>query len=163
MPAIVSITPGDHSAPTANGVSAKAHTLEVIGNRRRETSITFGERSVDSVMRLLNACSETESEGARPISAESYRVAEAFLCALPSRIPLPEVMVHPDGEVAFEWHVTKRRVLTVSVASDGSLAFAALFGVNTTYGRELFTGSIPEPVAYCLARLFPLQAFASAR
>lgn len=166
MPATVSVRASESGAstPTANGIGAIAQNLEGMGQNRRETSITFGERSVESLMLLLEACGDAGNDQTTdPISLESYRVAESFLQALPPDVPLPEVMVHPDGEIAFEWHRGKRNVLTVSIGSDGSLAFAALFGVNTIYGRELFAGSIPEAIAHCLARLFPLQAVTSTR
>lgn len=165
MPATVSISASEQglSYRTVNAISGDGRRLDTADDRRpgRETSITFGERRVESVVRLLEACTQATSDDAtEPITFEEYRAAEAFLAALPPSAPLPEVTVHPDGEIAFEWHRNPRRVLTVSVASDGSLAFAALFGVNTTYGRELFSGSVPRTIAHCLDRLYPTQAVA---
>src|SRR5882672_2211276 len=126
MPATLSVRPFERHGGTPTLVGRADRPLEGFGC---ETSITFGERSVDSVMRLLDACTEaSRDESIDPVSPEGYQIAEAFLRALSPRIPLPDVLVHPDGEIAFEWHRGKRHVLTVSVASDGSLAFAGLFG-----------------------------------
>jgi hypothetical protein len=166
MPATVSVTAFDRgpSTLTGNGITVQAHTFETIDQRHRETSITFGQRSVEAVLLLLEACNQAaEDDTIEPVAPESYNTAEAFLAALPPRLPLPEITVHPDGEIAFEWHLGKRRVLTVSCSSNGSLAFAGLFGADTVYGRELFSDAVPDAIAHCLARLFPVQTFSSAR
>lgn len=123
-----------------------------------ETSITFGQRQVDLMVRLLEACHEASSDPETdPVLADTFELSEAFLRVIPPRVPLPDVMVHPDGEIAFEWHLARDRVLTVSAGPAGSVAFAALLGASTAYGRESFAGVIPDQVAHLLGRLFPTQ------
>ena len=121
-----------------------------------ETSITFGQRIIDAYLRLLDACADAaKDEATEPVAATAYTTAEVILAALPPGIPLPEISVHSDGEIALEWHETKRRVLTLSIGDEGSLAFAGLFETSTIYGTEVFDGSIPSPIEGFLARLYP--------
>jgi hypothetical protein len=164
MPATVSIRDlGEGlNTPTANGVSWNARRLERFGygrrTARRDTSITIGDRAVEGLVRLLDVCNQASNDDTtEPIDLHGYHLAEAFLTALPAHIPLPEVLVHPDGEIAFEWHRDPRRVVTVSVSADGTLPFAGLFGDSTTYGRERFSGTVPDAIAHCLDRLFAPQ------
>ena len=162
MPATLSI------APTVCGFPDGGTIRELSGERREssasqtgrdlETSITFGQKRIDLMLRLLDACHEASADvEAEPVLAQTYLHAEAFLGVIPPRVPMPDVLVHPDGEIAFEWHLAKDRVLTVSVGPTASVAFAALLGASTVYGRESFAGLIPDQVAHLLGRLFPSQ------
>jgi len=145
---------------TIRGFSGDADFIVPQRDEEHETSITLGQRQVDAMVRLLDACHEaSEDPETDPVQPVTFGHAEAFLGAIPPRIPLPDIMVHPDGEIAFEWHVARDRVLTVSVGSSACVAFASLHGASTVYGREPFTGFIPDQVAYLLGRLYPTQAF----
>jgi hypothetical protein len=162
MPATLPIGPSHISSDqgTTHGLSDEAQALSDFKSATQiETSITFGQRQVDLLMRLLDACNEASSDDETdPVSVSTYKRAEEFLNVIPPIVPLPDVMVHPDGEIAFEWHVGQSRVLTVSVGPIESIAFAALLGTSTVYGRESFTGFLPDQIAHLLGRLFPSQA-----
>ena len=144
---------------TANGISAGARTFEEIRSTTHGTSITLDRRLEEGFLRLWEVCAEAGNDPETDsITPDGYRAAEALLAALPENVPLPDILVHPDGEIAFEWHRNKNHVVTVSASADGSLAYAGLFGANTTYGREVFSGSFPAPIASSLARLYQTQA-----
>lgn len=146
-------------ARTANGISTRARTFEGIGSTTYGNSITLNRRLEEGFLRLLEACAEAGNDPETdPTTGDGYRAAEAVLAALPENVPLPDILVHPDGEIVFEWHRDKNHVVTVSASADGSLAYAGLFGANTTYGREVFSGSLPAPIASSLARLYQTQA-----
>jgi hypothetical protein len=126
-----------------------------VDNEFVETSLTFGRRQ-DIVASLIDAVHEASSDvETDPVLLETFRQAAAFARNIPSGTPLPDVMVHPDGEVAFEWYRAKDRVLTVSVGPSTVITYALLLVASTVYGREPFTGVFPGQIAYLLARLYP--------
>jgi len=82
---------------------------------------------------------------------------QAFLEALPTTAPIPDVVPEPDGEVAFEWDRGPWCVFSVSVGSDGTLSYAGLYGRRTkAHGTELFVDAVPKAVMDGLARLVAL-------
>ena len=95
--------------------------------------------------------------GARAMSPAAYEHAKAFLEALPTTAPIPDVVPEPDGEVAFEWDRGPWCVFSVSVGSDGTLSYAGLYGRRTkAHGTELFVDAVPKAVMDGLARLVAL-------
>jgi hypothetical protein len=100
--------------------------------------------------------------GAMPLSAPVLRAADLFLSAIPEAWPNPEIGADPDGEISFEWARGPHWVFTVSVAADGQLSYAGLFGSSRVHGVEAFAGTLPQAVVGGLARLFGSGA-ASAR
>lgn len=93
-----------------------------------------------------------------PVTEATREQALAFLSALPSTLPAPDVSVHPDGELAFEWYLGPRRLLTISVNEAGRLSFAALAGQTRLYGSEHLLDALPEPITIALRRLFSARA-----
>ena len=79
--------------------------------------------------------------------------AGKLLMTLPLMVPAPEISVHPNGNVLLEWHVRRRMTFTVSVGYDGGLAYAGIFGSNTTHGTEYFADELPETIARNLGRV----------
>jgi hypothetical protein len=92
--------------------------------------------------------------GAYPVSGATLAYALEFVDLLPSALPRPEISAHPDGELAFEWSVGRRRLLTVSINESGRLSYAALFGQARLHGTEFLLDALPEPVALALRRLY---------
>ena len=96
--------------------------------------------------------------GAAPVSAEALWAAQRFLSVIPEAWPSPEITADPDGEISFEWARGPHWVFTVSVASEGQLSYAGLFGSNRVHGTETFVGTLPEAIVVGLARLFARAA-----
>jgi hypothetical protein len=96
-----------------------------------------------------------DGEGAAPVSDAVCKRAEHFLRSLPPEIPSPEVVAEPDGEIAFEWHLTPRRVFSVSISSGGRLSYAGLFGDGKTHGTEQYAAGehIPAAILWNIHRL----------
>ena len=89
--------------------------------------------------------------GARPISPEAKRFAQAFVNLLPFSFPAPDPVPDPDGELALSWDFGPGRVITLSISEIGRLSYAALFGNGgKRHGVEPFTGRIPDAVREAL-------------
>lgn len=91
--------------------------------------------------------------GGIPVTSEGYRQAYFFLNSIPLGMPLPTVGVDPDGHLTFEWYRNPRRTLSVSVSPDGDLYYAALIGLKTEYGRDVFIGEFPEKFVNLVGKL----------
>lgn len=92
--------------------------------------------------------------GAEPVSDATVARALTFLDLLPTAVPRPDISPHPDGELAFEWFLGPRRLLTVSIDESGRLSFAAIFGQARLHGVDFFFDTLPEPIALALRRLY---------
>ena len=104
---------------------------------------------------LIRDCARAgwDGYGAEAMSADAYRAAESFICALPVGIPQPELSADPDGCVTFEWRKSPRRTLLVSVRPGYALDYAALIGTAKTHGSEPFFGELPEMVKTLIRRV----------
>ena len=87
------------------------------------------------------------------VSDETIRMAFDFLLRLPADAPDPTIVVEPDGEIAFDWQESPRRMLSVSVGDRGRMGFAALIGVARRYGRLPLTQQTPAEILGYLAQL----------
>jgi hypothetical protein len=104
----------------------------------------------DKALKMLKEIwEETREEnwdgyGASPVSVLAFLNARAFLSNLPTTVPIPEITVEPDGEIAFEWYLQPRWVFSVSVGSNNELTYAGLFGRNKIHGTEYFENELPN-------------------
>ena len=74
-------------------------------------------------------------------------VAEHFVRALPSHIPMPDFTVDPDGDVSLNWTTLQKRRLTLSVSASQRIAFAWLDGIERGYGVAVFDGlNVPSRI-----------------
>lgn len=159
--AIAIRSPRIYSLPSDQGVSPDASRLQDLVNDIFEfpNSISIGDSFRETLENLTNAFLEASTEdwdaqGALPVTYETLTYAVGFLNALPTTVPVPDISVHPDGEIGFEWFREPRKVFTVSVNHIGDMSFAGLYGRSKIHGVEHFTNEIPETVALGLRRLF---------
>jgi hypothetical protein len=87
-----------------------------------------------------------DGEGADAVAHSTCEYATQFLGLLPSRIPEPEIYAESDGEIAFEWDLGPRRVVSVSVGRDGTLTFAGLMGTRKVSGVDTLTTRLPASI-----------------
>ena len=92
--------------------------------------------------------------GAEGISLEAYQLAQRFIHDLPIGIRRPTLSADPDGCVTFEWQVSPRRLLLVSVHPDYRIDYAALFGSAKSYGTEPFFDKIPTGICELVRRVY---------
>ena len=156
---LIPLNPGSSRSDT--GLSKEASKLRALelGSAEYSPSVSTGEPLREAVDSLLDAVRETQSpawiaEGWAPVDVATIGHALRFLTFLPNSLSRPDLMIHPDGEIAFEWHLDPRRVLTISLNPSGRLSYAGLFGFNKAHGTEYFDEYLPEAVALNLQRLF---------
>jgi hypothetical protein len=142
------------------GFSEEARSIaRAARNQKRESrkSATLGNKAaIDELGAAWEECRQEGWDGysAQPVTQDTLRNAYIFLEALPLGVPVPSVAAEPDGELAFEWHLSARRTLSVSVTPDGDLHYAGLFGPNRVYGTEAFFGRIPETILNLVRRVY---------
>lgn len=93
-----------------------------------------------------------------PVVKGADRQARVFLSCIPAGLPRPDILVHPDGEIALEWYEGQRQVFTISIGSNDVLNYAGLFGESKVYGREVFLGKFPELFVRHIGRVYGLLA-----
>ena len=91
--------------------------------------------------------------GAVAVSREAIEGAKVFLRSLPVGTYRPTLGAEPDGHVTFEWHVSPKRTLSVSVSQDGMLHYSALIGSIRHFGTEPFLGDCPRTILGLVQRV----------
>jgi hypothetical protein len=161
MAAITFGSPRSFNLLVGRGVGPDASKLDDLVNDALDfpNCISIGRSFCETFESLLANFSEASREnwdeyGARPVSQETLSYALGFLSALPTTAPKPEISVHPDGDIAFEWYGGPRKVFTLSMNSVGDINFAGLYGRSKIHGMEHFANEIPESIAIGLRRVF---------
>lgn len=87
---------------------------------------------------VYEECSQLnwDGYGAQRILPQTYRNAMSFLESLHLESPAPSVGAEPDGHLTLEWYSRRRKTLSVSIAPDGNLHYAAIIGLNRWFGSE---------------------------
>jgi hypothetical protein len=145
-------------SPGAKAVGRQARELQEISDQ----SVTIGWHHREMVRRLGMAIAKSSVDdwdgyGAKAVDLDSVPSAIWFARLLPMHVPIPDIYVDPDGEIAFEWYLGPRRVFSVTVRRNDELAYAGLFGVNKIYGVEYLDDELPETVLDNIFRVFSEQ------
>ncbi len=144
------------------GVSETAEEVRKLFLQVRESrseTVSLGDSYLQAVDALEEASTEASEDnwdgyGARAVDPITLCNARNFATVLPPSLPPPEIVVEPDGEIAFEWYLGARNVFSVSVGLSCELSYAGLFDWNTVYGTEFFVDELPEAIVVNLDRLF---------
>ncbi|RJP65841.1 MAG: hypothetical protein C4535_14435 [Comamonadaceae bacterium] len=84
----------------------------------------------------------------------TLELGKRFLLALPKSLPVPSLGLDRDGELRFDWTAPLRRMLSVSLRSDGRVAYAVRLGARrATHGVEVFDDAIPEKIVRAVREL----------
>jgi len=86
------------------------------------------------------------------VSETTIEHARRLLKSFPAKAPKPDLSVDPDGQLALDWQLAPRWVLTATVAEDSMVYFAGLFGANRYRGAEHFDCLLPKGLAASLER-----------
>lgn len=81
---------------------------------------------------------------ALPLDDNSLYFATRFLMLLGTDELPTRASVDADGEVALDWDLGPRRMLSISVGSSGQLSYAAVLDGGERYGSLAFSDSIPD-------------------
>ncbi len=145
---------------TTFGLSDAAHLLEKtqgsILERYRQAVTVSRQGVLDSIFAAWQDADETWklSEGEQVIREEVRETACHFVQALPIGCPLPSVTGEPDGHINLEWYRSPRRLLTLSIAPNGRLHWAALIGSEDPRGSCQFINRVPKSLLYYLSRVY---------
>jgi hypothetical protein len=132
-------------------ICAKQAALE-----RNRQSVRFSKQpAYDQLGEVYEECRDADwdGDGADRIEQETLRNAYLFIEALPDGYPLPDITPEPDGHLDLEWYRQPRRILSVSVSSEGMLYWAALVGTENPRGSSSFYGDIPDTILYWIRRV----------
>jgi len=94
-----------------------------------------------------------DGEGANAMSPVAVQYAAAFLSALPTNLPMPDISADPDGDAYLEWDRGRHEVMTVTISADGSLHYACLSGGSRFHGAEIFKDRVPRLILEGIARV----------
>jgi len=96
---------------------------------------------------------EWVADGNEQIQASTIMFAKLFVESLPTSFQSPTIEPEPDGDISIEWYKEKRRLLSASICSVGSIEWAALLGSEDPRGTINFTGKAPETIVFHLSRI----------
>lgn len=88
------------------------------------------------------------------VSEDVKDSAIRFIQNLPLGFPQPEVTSEPDGHINLEWYRNPRRVISVSIAPESRLHWAALVGTESPRGGVRYIDRIPSTILDQIARIF---------
>ncbi|MDF0665507.1 MAG: hypothetical protein P0119_05440 [Nitrospira sp.] len=110
------------------------------------------KEAIDSVM---DAYAESRQGGEiAPISELTCKETIDFLRKLPSTLPIPEVIIEPNGDLALEWFVSNYCSFLVGFSGKGVITYAGLFGRGQkTYGTEFISEAIPSSIVENIRRV----------
>lgn len=128
---------------------------ELERQREQSTAVRSMQRLQVELNSLFIECNRPSWDGydAFPISPSILQNARRFIAVLPASIRLPEVSAEPDGAIAFDWILTKSRMLSISVGQNDRLAYAWLDGTNSGRGVERFELGVFPPMLKTIIEL----------
>jgi hypothetical protein len=134
------------------GVSREAWLLHEARLRGFASSASVGaQHRADALRQLETAAKEAsvpnwDGEGAHPVEQSTLRYATRLLVGLPQGVASPTILVDRDGDIVFDWGPHPRSTFSVSIARDGMLAYAGLFGRARMLGGESLAEGFPATI-----------------
>ncbi len=132
-------------ADTAVSPAARAARADDIDISPLETEIV-SIIDIERIERPLVFALIAAEEAGVSVPPLALHDAIRFAQSIPLDWPAPEIVVEQNGDVAFDWVLDSRRVLSVAIGPSGSAGYAALVGYEPTYGRVFLTSGIPETI-----------------
>jgi hypothetical protein len=125
---------------------------------RLRQAVSLGEgisRAAIALRTTAEACGRAgwDGEGALAITPAVKADAFRFLASLPLGVAVPSVGAEPDGQLTFEWYRSTDWLLSLSIAGEGTVHWAAVMGSKKACGTEPFTGSTPRAILDLIERV----------
>ncbi|MGH8226510.1 MAG: hypothetical protein ACREU3_01180 [Steroidobacteraceae bacterium] len=105
---------------------------------------------------LADECREPnwDGYGANAVDTAAKAQAQRFVDLLPHRLPAPDPVPDPDGEIALTWDFGPGHILTIAIGADGTLTYAGLLGGGVKrHGVERLGATIPKAILQALEEL----------
>lgn len=139
------------------GVSIAYESLrkQLLGVIEHTREMVDKQKTFSLVEEVYKECSEEDWDGygAKPIKEEAYLQALELVDALPSSLPLPEVIPERSGDLALEWSKGRRAVLVISVSGETVIHYAGIFGTSKIHGSEYLEDFLPQVIIENISRL----------
>ncbi len=147
-------------ATTSPGFSDAARMLTRTHKQiqaRCDSAVTFSRNEV--IAAVIAAWEETNEDwkvapDEVAVTVEVRETAVRFIKNLPLGFPLPEVTREPDGQINLEWYRSPCRIVSVSVAPNNRLYWAALIGTESPRGNSWYQDRIPFFIIELIGRIF---------
>lgn len=140
---------------TDTGISSEAGFLRQAAqdtqNSAEQSQALFGDKgnTIDRIQELVEECSLAGWDGydGCPISSEAAHLANDFIRVLSSGLPMPDISVEPDGEIALEWIASRSKVFSISIGETNRISYAWLDGGDHGHAVAIFDGKkIPRKI-----------------
>lgn len=136
------------SAVSSEARAVRDAVCAVVEQAERSQAL-FGDKAaaISQLRTLANECGEPSWDGddACPLNPMAVFLAETFVRALPTSIPLPEFAAEPDGAISLDWIQSRNCLFSISVGSNHRLAYAWLDGADKGYAVARFDGDRIPP------------------
>lgn len=114
------------------------------------------EDALNRLYELAAECAEVDWDGcdAEAVSQSAVEHSAHFIRRLPEELPLPEISVEPDGEIAFDWSPTPAQTFSVSIGATDRMPCAWVNG--TEHGHAVAysnNGEIPSRILQEIQRI----------
>ncbi len=136
-----------------SGISSEAvflrESMQKVARSTELSQALFGLKAsvIERIHALRDDCNEQGWDGyeALPMSKDAVCRAEAFMRALPTNLPMPELTAETDGSIALEWGTSPVRSLSLSIGTSDRLPYAWIDGVERGHAVAGFDGAVISP------------------
>ena len=124
---------------TTSGQSGDSNILKefldnILGDINRNARFELKLEALDKAY-LEAAEDDWNGYGARATTKGTYVKAFNIISLLPANTPVPDISVDPDGEISFEWYVSKTNLLCISINENGRISFVRFYGKNKSTNK----------------------------
>lgn len=141
--------------PMDTGISFEAGVLRKAAremqNSAEQSQALFGKKSstISEIQELAEECSSAGWDGydGCPVSSRTANLANDFIRALSSGLPLPDISAEPDGEIALEWIASRSKVFSISLGETNRISYAWIDGGDHGHAVAIFDGQkVPRKI-----------------
>lgn len=114
------------------------------------------EDALNRLYELAAECADADWDGcgAEAVSRGAVERSAHFIRRLPEGLPLPEISVEPDGEIAFDWSPTPTQTFSVSIGTADRMACAWVNGIERGHAVVFSNnGEIPSRILQEIQRI----------
>ena len=152
------LTPAQQHSAVSEEISAIRERALDLFKHVESSRALFGpkEDALDRLYELAEECAEADWDGydAEAVSQSAVEHSAHFIRRLPEDLPLPEISVEPDGEIALDWSPTPTQTFSVSIGTANRMACAWVNG--TEHGHAVAysnNGEIPSRILQEIQRI----------